>query len=208
MGRATVVLADDHTVVMEGLRKLLEPHFEIVGTAANGRELISSAGRIKPDVVLLDISMPGLNGIEAALQLRKDLPGVKIVFLTMHSDPVYLKGALRVGARGYVLKGCAAAELVEAIHRVLKGEIYITPEARQGISAQDLKARGGAALTSREREVLQLVAEGKSAKEIAAVLKISARTVTFHKANLVQKLGSRTTAELTKFAIRHGIATG
>jgi DNA-binding NarL/FixJ family response regulator len=208
MRRAKVVLADDHTVVMEGLRKLLEPHFEIVGTAADGRELVSSAGRIKPDVVLLDISMPGLNGIEAALQLRKDLPGAKIVFLTMHSDPVYLKGALRAGARGYVLKECAAAELVEAIHRVLRGETYITPEAMRGVSAQDLKTSGGTNLTSREREVLQLVAEGKSAKEIAAILKISARTVTFHKANLVQKLGARTTAELTKFAIRHGIANG
>lgn len=206
MRSTTILLADDHTIVIEGLRKLLEPHFNVAGTAENGRELIAAAERIKPDVVLLDIAMPGLNGIDAAIQLRRSLPATRIVFLTMHSDPVYINGALRAGAKGYVLKRCAAAELVDAIHRVLNGETYVTPAAAEPTPPADPHENPAGHLTPREREVLQLVAEGKSAKEIAAVLKISARTVTFHKANLMAKLDARTTAELTRFAIRHGIA--
>lgn len=206
MRGTTILLADDHTIVIEGLRKLLEPHFNVAGTAENGRELIAAAERIKPDVVLLDIAMPGLNGIDAAIQLKRILPATRIVFLTMHSDPVYINGALRAGAKGYVLKRCAAAELVDAIHRVLNGETYVTPAAAEPTPPADPHENPAGHLTPREREVLQLVAEGKSAKEIAAVLKISARTVTFHKANLMAKLDARTTAELTRFAIRHGIA--
>lgn len=206
MGRATLLLADDHTMVVEGLRKLLEPHFEIVASVEDGRELAAAAGRFKPDVVLMDISMPGLNGIEAALHLMKDLGTAKIVFLTMHADPTYVSAALRAGASGYVLKRCASAELVEAIHQVLQGRTYVTPQVAQNASIDTLGSGSPAGeLTHREREVLQLVAEGHAAKEIAARLSVSPKTVVFHKTNVMAKLGLHTTAELTKYAIRHGI---
>jgi len=206
MRRPTVILADDHTIVMEGLRKLLERDFEIADTVSDGAELLASAGRLKPDVVLLDISMPRLNGIEAARQLKEDLPATKLIFLTMHADAVFVSGAFRAGAHGYVLKRCAAAELVEAIHEVLRGRTYVTPEISQDLPVESMRrAKSPAALTRREREVLQLVAEGKAAKEIAAILSISPKTVVFHKTNIMAKLGVRTTAGLTQFAVRHGV---
>ncbi|HTT64823.1 MAG TPA: response regulator transcription factor [Bryobacteraceae bacterium] len=206
MRRPTVILADDHTIVMEGLRKLLERDFEIADTVSDGAELLASAGRLKPDVVLLDISMPRLNGIEAARQLKEDLPATKLIFLTMHADAVFVSGAFRAGAHGYVLKRCAAAELVEAIHEVLRGRTYVTPEISHDLPVERLRgAKSPAALTRREREVLQLVAEGKAAKEIAAILSISPKTVVFHKTNIMAKLGVRTTAGLTQFAVRHGV---
>lgn len=203
MQRPTIVLADDHKIVIEGLKKLLEPHFEIVGVAADGRELLSVAAREKPDVVLLDISLPVLNGIEVALRLRKQLPDTKLVFLTMHTDTTYLEDALHAGASGYVLKRCASGELQEAIRQALLGHTYITPELCPLITPKSGKTP--AELTAREREVLQLVAEGKSAKEIASVLRISSKTVAFHKTNIMKRLGLRTTAELTRFCVRHGI---
>ena len=207
MRRSTILLADDHTLVMEGLKKLLEPRFEIVGAVEDGRELVAAAERIKPDAVLLDISMPGLNDIDAARQIKKDLPNVRLIFLTMHADAVYVSGAFRAGANGYVLKRCAAAELVDAIGQVLRGRTYVTPEVAKDVPTGNLKAKDAmAGLTTRQREVLQLVAEGKSAKEIAAALKVSPRTAKFHKSNIMEKLGVRTTAELTKFAVRHGIS--
>lgn len=207
MRRPTVLLADDHTVVMEGLRKLLEPHFEIVGAVEDGRELVAAATGLKPDIVLLDISMPGLNGFDAALQLKKHLPDAKIIFLTMYADPTYLRGAFRAGAEGYVLKRCASAELVEAIHVVLQGRTYVTPQIAKDVPISSFEAGTlPGELTGREREVLQLVAEGKSAKEIAAMINISPKTVAFHKTNIMTKLGTHTTAGLTKYAIRHGLS--
>lgn len=203
----TVLLADDHTIVTEGLKQLLEPYFEVIGEVEDGRELVGAAIRAKPDVVIVDISMPGLNGIDACRQITKELPTAKLVFLTMHTDPTLVSGAFQAGARGYVLKRCASAELVEAIHQVLGGGTYITPEVAIDLPAADLragKARGE--LTAREREVLQLVAEGKSGKEIAAILAVSPKTVAFHKSNIMEKLGVRTTAGLTKLAIRRGLA--
>jgi DNA-binding NarL/FixJ family response regulator len=206
MIRTTILLADDHKIMIEGLKKLLEPHFEIAGTVEDGGKLFVEARRLQPDVVLLDISMPGLNGVEAALQLKKDLPNPKIIFLTMHAEPVYISGAFRVGANGYVLKRCASAELVDAIRQVLLGRTYVTPEIASDFALADPKAENSTRdLTSREREVLRAVAQGKSAKEIAAVLNISPKTVTFHKSNIMQKLALHTTAGLTKFAMQNGL---
>ncbi len=206
MRRATVLLAVDHTVVMEGLKKLLEPHFRIVGAVENGRELLAAATSTGPDVILLDISMPGLNGIETARRLHKELPASKLVFLTMYADPTYVNSAMEAGGAGYVLKRCAAAELVEAIQQVLRGRTYITPEITRHVPVTKLKGeKTPGDLTAREREILRLIAEGHSAKDIAVILNISPKTVAFHKSNIMRRLGLHSTAELTRFSIRHGL---
>lgn len=210
MKRARLLLADDHTLVVEGFRRLLEPEFELAGAVEDGRALVAAAQKLKPDVVLLDISMPLLNGIDAARQLKKIMPELKLIFLTMHADPAYVTEAFRVGASGYLLKRSAASELVNAIREVLRGRCYVTPLVTKDMLGSVLgpsPERGtfSTDLTPRQREVLQLVAEGHSTKEIATVLNISVKTVEFHKSRLMQRLGIRTTAELTKFAIQHGI---
>jgi DNA-binding NarL/FixJ family response regulator len=208
--RTRLLLADDHTVLLDGLRKLLEPEFELAGVARDGQELIASAIRLKPDLILLDISMPVLNGIDAARQLRKSVPSAKLIFLTQHADPEYVTEAFRTGACGYLLKGAAASELILAMHEVLKGGFYISPllgSNRQEMIMAASKPRRSFAdrLTARQREVLQLVAEGRTRKEIALTLKISVKTVEFHKASLARGFGLRTTADYTKYAIEHGI---
>jgi len=210
MKRARLLLADDHTLVVEGFRRLLEPEFELAGAVEDGRALVAAAQKLKPDVVLLDISMPLLNGIDAARQLKKIMPEIKLIFLTMHADPAYVTEAFRVGASGYLLKRSAASELVNAIREVLRGRCYVTPLVTKDMLGSMLgpSPEGGTFstdLTPRQREVLQLVAEGHSTKEIATVLNISVKTVEFHKSRLMQRLGIRSTAELTKFAIQHGI---
>jgi DNA-binding NarL/FixJ family response regulator len=210
MKRARLLLADDHTLVLEGFRRLLEPEFELAGAVEDGRALVAAAQKLKPDVVLLDISMPLLNGIDAARQLKKIMPELKLIFLTMHADPAYVTEAFRVGASGYLLKRSAASELVNAIREVLRGRCYVTPLVTKDMLGSVLgpsPERGtfSTDLTPRQREVLQLVAEGHSTKEVATVLDISVKTVEFHKSRLMQRLGIRTTAELTKFAIQHGI---
>jgi len=210
MKRARLLLADDHTLVVEGFRRLLEPEFELAGAVEDGRALVAAAQKLKPDVVLLDISMPLLNGIDAARQLKKIMPELKLIFLTMHADPAYVTEAFRVGASGYLLKRSAASELVNAIREVLRGRCYVTPLVTKDMLGSVLgpsPERGtfSTDLTPRQREVLQLVAEGHSTKETATVLNISVKTVEFHKSRLTQRLGIRTTAELTKFAIQHGI---
>jgi DNA-binding NarL/FixJ family response regulator len=209
MNRPRVLLADDHTMILAGLRSLLEPDFDLVGTAENGRAVVDLATRLKPDIILMDISMPLLNGIEAAVQLKKIVPQSKIIFLSMHGDVAYVKEAFRAGASGYLVKRSAASELVAAMHEVLRGRTYVTPLVTKDMmesflepadQAEQLHSR----LTPRQREVLQLVAEGHSNKEIATVLKVSTKTVEFHKYNLMLALGIRTTAELTQYAMRHG----
>ena len=210
MKRARLLLADDHTLVLEGFRRLLEPEFELAGAVEDGRALVAATQKLKPDVVLLDISMPLLNGIDAARQLKKIMPELKLIFLTMHADPAYVTEAFRVGASGYLLKRSAASELVNAIREVLRGRCYVTPLVTKDMLGSVLgpsPERGtfSTDLTPRQREVLQLVAEGHSTKEVATVLNISVKTVEFHKSRLTQRLGIRTTAELTKFAIQHGI---
>ena len=212
MKKPRVLLADDHCVVAEGLRGLLEPHFDVVGIVSDGRELLKAAKTLDPDVVVLDISMPALNGIDAACQLRAAKSRAKVVFLTMHREVTYAARALEAGASGFVLKHSAASELVTAVREALKGGKYITPQIAGDLL--DSFRRGTPAgaealdnLTPRQREVLQLVAEGRSAKEIAAVLRISRRTAEFHKSRLMETLGVQNTAELIQYAIRTGVSS-
>jgi len=210
MMRPRVVIADDHLLVMDGLRRILQSECEIVATVEDGRSLLRVAAELKPDIVLLDISMPLLNGVEAARELRKIVPATKLIFVTMHADATYVAGAFRAGASGYVLKRCASMELLSAIQEVLQGRKYITPLVRRDVVGDspgspswsgDLSGE----LTDRQREVVQLVAEGRSVKEIAAILNISSKTVAFHKSNVMRRLGIHSTAELTKYALEHGI---
>ena len=208
MKRARILLADDHALTLEGIRAVLEPHHEIVGMVTDGRALLDAALRLKPDLVVLDITMPLLNGIDAAVQIKKSLPGVKLLFVTMHVNPAYLEAALNAGATGYVLKSAAREELLDAIKSVLNGHIYVTPS----LSSEHLerftdpsRAAATLRLTAREREILQLIAEGRAGKEIAFVLSISIKTVAFHRENIKKKLGLGTTAELTKHAIEQGL---
>lgn len=212
MKKPRVLLADDHSLVLEGFRRILEEECDIVGTAEDGRALLESAARLKPHVVLLDISMPLLNGIDATRQLKRSLPEVKVIFVTMHADPAYLNEAFKAGASGYLLKRSAGSELTQAIHAVLGGNYFVTPLLTKGlvnsaIGDAPMPATRQSVLTPRQREVLQLVAEGKAVKEIAQLLNISPKTVEFHKAQIMEQLDLRTTAELTKYAMAHGLTT-
>ena len=208
MKRARILLADDHALTLEGIRAVLEPHHEIVGMVTDGRAMVDAALRLQPDLVVLDITMPLLNGIDAAVQIKKSLPGVKLLFVTMHVNPAYLEAALNAGGTGYVLKSAAREELLDAIKSVLNGHIYVTPS----LSSEHLerfkdpsRAAATLRLTTREREILQLIAEGRAGKEIAFILSISVKTVAFHRENIKRKLGLGTTAELTKHAIEQGL---
>jgi DNA-binding NarL/FixJ family response regulator len=209
-----LLLADDHLLMLEGLARLLSSEFEIVGTVKNGRALLAEAERLKPDVIVLDIGMPEMNGIEAARRLTRILPTAKLVFVTQQLDPAYLHAAFSAGAKAYVAKQSAGNELVQAIHMALRDSFYVTPLAAQ--EARDMLAFDpkrnpagmfGARLTPRQREVLQLVAEGKTTKQISVVLHISPKTVEFHRNSLMEELGVRTTAELTRYALTRGIVT-
>ena len=214
MPKPRVLLADDHGLIIEGLRSLLANDFDIAGIASNGRDLVSQSELLRPDLVLLDISMPLLNGIEAARQVRSAAPKSKLVFITQKADREYVETALRVGASGYLLKQSLVSELVPALRDVLAGRFYVTPSLRHGISDalfHSPKNPGKlfeSELTPRQREVLQLVAEGKANKEIAAILHVSIKTVDFHKARITEGLGLRSTAELTRYAMEHGIVGG
>jgi DNA-binding NarL/FixJ family response regulator len=208
----TILLADDHTLMLEGLARLLGSEFNVVGTAANGRILLEEAQRLQPDVVVLDVGMPELNGIEAARRLAKIAPAAKIVFVTQQLAPAYLHAAFAAGTKAYVAKQSAASELISAIRMALSGRYYVTPlageEAAEFTSINPLQnpvEMFGAKLTPRQREVLQMVAEGKTTKEISAALRISAKTVEFHRNSLMDELGVRSIAELTRYAISHGI---
>lgn len=213
MSRPRVLLADDHSIVMTGVRSVLEPEFDIVGSVADGRELLAAADELAPDAVVLDISMPALNGIDAARRLRQSHPRLKIVFLTMHFDVAFVKAAFRLGAQGYLVKRTAADELPLALRTVLEGNSYLSPlvtgdAIRDFLASQpsDAAAEAGE-LTSRQREVLQLICEGRSTKEVAATLNISTKTVLFHKYRVMEQLGLHTVAELTQYAVKHGILT-
>jgi len=205
-----VLLADDHRLLAEALRSLLADEFELVGVVEDGRALLEAVERLKPDVVVSDITMPALNGIDALVQLRQDGHQVPVVFLTMHRDVAFARRALEAGAAGFVLKHSAASELVTALRAALDDKVYVTPQLA-GEVLESMRPGSGrpadplSALSPRQRQVLQLVAEGRSAKEIASALDISPRTVEFHKLQLMQGLGLHTTAELTHFAIKHGL---
>lgn len=212
MHRARVLLADDHAIVLEGLKRLLDPEFNVVGTVERTEDLLEVAREVTPDVVLLDISMPGSSGLDMARQLKSALPTVKILFVTMTAEPVYISEAFRSGALGYVLKQSAASELVSAIRTVMANRRYLspllTPEVRDAVETQGMASEGFTdKLTSRQVEVLSLLSNGYPTKAIAEKLGISVKTVEFHKSNIVQKLGLHTTSELTKYALTHGITS-
>jgi DNA-binding NarL/FixJ family response regulator len=210
MKKTRVLLADDHKIVLEGLKSLLEGEFELVGSVEDGRALVDQAAALHPDVIVVDISMPQLNGIEATRQIKKTDKNIKIVFLTMHPDATYAASAFEAGASGFVLKHSAPSELITAIHEAMKGRTYVTPliagdlirNYQEGSSPEkDLFKK----ISPRQREILQLLAEGKSGKEIASILNISARTVEFHKYRMMEQLHIKTSAELVQYAVKHGI---
>jgi DNA-binding NarL/FixJ family response regulator len=212
MKRPRVLLADDHTLFLQGIAKLLEADIEVVGAVQDGSALVTAVEQLKPDVVLLDIAMPGMNGLDAARQLKKASPAVQIIFLTMHMNPAYVTEAFRVGGAGYLLKGCEASEVLTAIGEVLKGRSYVTPlVTKETLSSllrstkREASSRPFAPFTSRQRQVLQLLAEGRTTKEMAQLLKISVRTVEFHKSRLMEELGVQSRAELIKYAIASGL---
>ncbi len=210
MAKPRLLLADDHELLLDGLKKLLEPEFEAVAAVCNGRDAVSAFDRLRPDLLLLDIGLPGLNGIETARQVMSIAPAARILFVTMQTDRIYVDDAFRAGAAGYVLKQSAGSELVEAIRTVLNGQHYVSPAIAAKLGHIPFEKKPvelfGGPLTSRQREVLQLVAEGKAMKEIAQILGISIRTVEFHKNRIREELGVRTTAELTRYAMHHGLA--
>jgi DNA-binding NarL/FixJ family response regulator len=207
--RPRVLLADDHTMLVEAFRRLLEPKCEIVGTAGDGRALLELAAKTQPDVIVLDIAMPRLNGIDACAQLCRRMPSVKFVFLTVNEDPDIAAEAIRLGASGYLLKNSASGELFTAIERALAGKTYVTPLVTKGVPLGVFLRRAtklvSEKLTARQREVLQLLAEGRAMKEVAGLLEVSTRTIAFHKYSIMKQLDVRTSAELVQYALEHGM---
>jgi DNA-binding NarL/FixJ family response regulator len=207
MPKPRILVADDHALVIEGFRRILTERHEMVGMAGDGYALLAAAKTVQPDIVILDISMPLLNGIDTARQLKKICPTAKIIIVTMHSGSDYVRAAFEAGASAYVLKGSAVDELELAIQAVLGGHSYITPLITKEVvgvylSTTSEKQKG---LTPRQREVLQFLAEGRTAKEIANLLHITSRTVEFHKTQIMEHLNLKTTADLIKYALTHGI---
>ncbi len=207
--RPRILIADDHTLVAETFAKLLEPEFEVVGIFADGQALLAAVSDLKPDVIVLDVGMPMMNGLEAGRRIKKQLRGVKLVYLTMNTDIGVAAEAFRGGASGYLSKSSAAAELVTAVRQVLHGRQYISPLVARDAESFFLEIRvshmGQERLTTRQREVLQLLAEGRSMKEVGYILKLTPRTVAFHKYKIMERLHVRTNSELVQFAIREHI---
>lgn len=210
MNRTKIMLGDDHSLVLEGIRRLLDSKYDVVASADNGRLLVSEALRLRPEIVVLDITMPILNGIDSAKEIRKAIPETKFVFVSMHANAIYVRKAMEAGASGYVLKSGASDELLQAMEIARKGGTYLSPGLGQDV-IDDLQARPMTSsqqvleLTSRQRQILQLIAEGKQNKEVAAILHVSVRTVEFHRSRLMSRLGARTAAELSRFALNEGL---
>lgn len=209
MRRTTILLADDHTMIRDGLRKLLEPEYEVIGCVGDGRALVKAVQDLKPDLALVDVGMPLLNGLDAGREVKKLAPRVKLIFLTMNPDPELASEALRIGASGYLLKNSPGEELLQAVHNAVRGTPFVTPQISNAIEQRFIhdprsinKPRH---LSDRQREVLQMLAEGRSMKEIAYVLEISHRTVRFHKYRIMEELGITTNSELVQYAIKHAI---
>ncbi|MCZ6773191.1 MAG: response regulator transcription factor [Proteobacteria bacterium] len=209
MKRLRVVLADDHCIFVEALKKLIEPECEVVASVCDGRALLTVASDLTPDIIVLDIAMPLLNGLTAGERLKKFLPAVKLIYLTVNEDPDLAAEAFQIGASGYLLKNSAASELFTAIHEVSAGRSYLTPLLTRDLVESLLRNKSdrnkGYKLTVRQREVLQLLAEGHSMKEIGQLLKLSPRTVAFHKYRTMEQLGIKNSAELIQFAIKRGL---
>jgi DNA-binding NarL/FixJ family response regulator len=206
--RPRILIADDHTLIAELCKRLLEAEFDVVGMVGDGRALVLAAGKLKPDVIVVDVAMPILNGLDAGRQVKEMQPAVKVVYLTMNADVEVAAEAFERGASGYLLKTCAAAEMVAAVREVLRGKSYIS----QGLSRNAIDClrwqrkklvREEDRLTDRQREVLQLLAEGKLMKEVGGILNMSTRTVAFHKYRMMEVLGAESTAELVKYAVRN-----
>src|SRR3974390_1265182 len=205
MPSARVLLADDHTLVVDAFKKLLEPEFEVVGTVSNGRALLRTAYELKPDVVVVDLGMPLLNGADAGQELKKLLPQTKLLVVTMNEDYELAADALRHWASGFLLKKSAGSELTKAIREILKGKSYVTPRVAQRLLEEfirDPRPDRTKHLTPRQREVLQLLAEGRNMKEIAAILNVATRTVAFHKYRIMEEFGLKTNSELLRLAIK------
>jgi len=205
--RPRILLADDHTMLLAAFKALLEPEFEIVGTVTDGRTLVAEFVRLRPDAIVVDISMPMLNGLDAGRQVKAQQRSAKLIYLTMNPDPDIAGEALRLGASGYVLKSSAATELTQAIREALRGRSYITPLIARDVVGSLIERRTTPELTIRQREVLQLLAEGRSMKEVGSVLNVAPRTVAFHKYRMMEQLGLRTSAELIQFAVKQGIVS-
>jgi DNA-binding NarL/FixJ family response regulator len=212
--RPRILMADDHSLVLAGLRRLVEEEGDVVGTVEDGRALVEEAKRLKPDLILLDISMPLLNGLDAARQLTKLVPDCKLIFLTAHATPTYVTEAFKAGASGYLVKQSATAELKLAIQAVLSGQHYMTPSVtKEMLGTKRLPSEGPVckrpvtALTPRQREVLQLIAEGKGTRSIASILNVSIKTVEFHRVRIMEELDLHSVAELTRYAVSEGLVS-
>ena len=209
MPRPRVLLADDHTMLLDAFRRLLEPACDVVGAVSDGRALLEAAPRLKPDVIVVDISMPSLNGLDACRQLQPRLPETRWVFLTVNEDPDVAVEVFRLGGLGYLLKSSAASELFLAIPKAMRGEPYLTPLIAKGLPLGVFLTRTAHpptdGLTPRQREVVQLLAEGRVMKEIASLLGVTPRTVAFHKYSIMRQLGLKSSAELVQYAVKHGL---
>jgi DNA-binding NarL/FixJ family response regulator len=210
MTRPRLILADDHKILVEAFRTLLEPYYDVVATVSDGRSLLEIARQLNPDVIVVDIGMPLMNGLEAGLRLKQEMPNVKLIFLTMNDDPDLAVEAMRCGASGYLLKNSGAEELLRAIQMALKCKRYVTPLIAQGMQDSFIENPSvtgqGKVLTPRQREVVQLLAEGKSMKQAANILNIKERTVAFHKYRVMDRFNLGTSAELVQFAIKSKIS--
>ena len=210
MRKPRILLADDHTLVLEGFKKLLDEQNQVIGAVSDGRALLDAAKQLRPDVIVLDISMPKLNGLDAARRLRKIVPQARLIFVTVHADQDYVNQAFKAGASAYLLKRSAGSELSQAVEAVMNGDYYVTSLiakdlVQSAIGETESNADGQDRLPVRQREILQLVAEGLTLKEIASTLGLSPKTVEYHKSKLMEQLGLHTTAELTKYALAHGL---
>jgi DNA-binding NarL/FixJ family response regulator len=209
MRRPRVLLADDHLMLVDALKGLLEPQYEVVGSVTDGRALLEAAEKLRPDIIVVDIAMPRLNGLDAARQLKKSMPRVKLIFMTMNEDPYMVGEAFRAGASAFLLKQAAGLELNEAIEQVLKGGSYVTPSAAKGLSDVSLREpknrENAPEPTARQREVIQLLAEGRTMKEVGRMLSITTRTVAAHKYTAMEILQLKTSAELVQYAVKQRI---
>lgn len=211
MSKPRILLADDHMLVLDGLRHLLERHYDLVGIVQDGHSVVPAARRLQPDLVLMDVAMPVLNGLQAGQRLREQLPHVKLLYVSMYGDTPYVEEALRIGASGYVLKRSGWDELSRAIEAVLAGKQYVTPELSAALeqpAVQPPLAPGGTvrSLTERQRQILRLVAAGYTAKEIGRMLHITSKTVEFHKGRMMRQLQLQSTVELARYALTHGLS--
>lgn len=210
MRKLRILLGDDHALVLNGIKALLEPHYDIVGCVADGRKLVEATSLLHPDLVVADVSMPQMNGLDAAKHILTIAPDTKVVFVSMHADPMYLRRALQIGAGGYVLKGGVAEELLDAVRDVANGRLYVSPGFGPDVTCNlrdlaDRRSRAGDELTDRQREILQLIADGHLSKEIADIVGISIKTVDFHRGRIMSRLGAHTVAELVRLAVERGL---